>query len=119
MGVAMLIDLSAYDGRTVQSAKGLLIHISSAGMETIAEAISELDKAILARIETNGAVGELPQRYIDSVRLESRKSQPYRKDVQASTVVCPSCGRGPLTHVVAGIHIRGCRLCRYSEMVSK
>ena len=99
--------LGAFTGRDLQAAAQVLAAIEAAGMwadgPTLrARLAAEIDRRSAARPAAGGEQAAPP------------------RAAQDRHPVCPSCHRGVLAPVVNrdGLRIRGCRLCRYSEVVA-
>lgn len=98
--MGMLMDLSAYSSAALQTAAGLLDAAAADGLD--------LD-GLRGRIAARLAVIHAPV-VVDRLQPPGSPRAP---------ILCPGCGRGPLTPVANrdGLRIMGCRLCRYSEVL--
>ena len=94
---------------TPAACQRLLTVLAAARRHGVADVV-EIEAALRARIEAG--VGPVAEPLPDSSRGRTPRV--------AGGKPCPSCGRGPLApvHNSDGLHIVGCRLCRYSEVAA-
>lgn len=103
-----LKNLLLFDINTVQDFKELINILSSEGIETLADARAYLESFIDNKLKVQS---KMEKRVVVMEQGADGKLRAMKE--------CPSCGKKSFGVVIneEGLKIRGCRFCRYSEIV--